>query len=66
MVSTHSLGFLLAPAAPAVLGALYFLWVLVSQWTHCCLVHLEPPGNIQIKAVRMETHAQILVTSRNK
>lgn len=44
MVGTHSLGFLLAPVAPQVLGAHGFPWVLVFQLPHHHLGDLEGPG----------------------
>lgn len=40
MVGTHSLGFLLAPVAPEVLGAQCFPWVHVFQVHHQYLEHL--------------------------
>lgn len=60
MVGTHSLGFLLAPVAPEVLGDLCFPWVQVFLVPHLHLEHLEGPGNHRT-AVRTEINPKTFV-----
>lgn len=48
MVGTHSLGFLMAPVAPEVPGALGSLGVQVCQYSH------QPPGGLEGPGCHMD------------